>query len=485
MGLAYRFSSARGGVVFSSIEFLFFFLPAAIAAYFLTPRPARNYTLLAASLLFYTWGGGGLVLILLASIGLNYFFGLLVDRGARRDQRSLLVTGVILSVLSNLAILGWFKYANFAVDQLNGFGGLFGLEPRPWTEIILPIGISFYTFQSMSYVLDIARKEARALRNPLDFAVYVAMFPQLVAGPIVRYHLVADALRQRITRWDDFVEGAQRFGLGLFKKVVIADSVGQIAQAVFDTPAHDLTTPAAWLGVVAYTLQIYFDFSAYSDMAIGLGRIFGFRFPENFDRPYSALTVTDFWRRWHMTLTNWFRDYVYIPLGGNRAGAGRTYLNLWIVFLLTGLWHGAAWTFLIWGVYHGALLVLERLLGWRDVAPSPWRRALTLFLVMMGWVIFRADGFDQALGMYRALFAFEFGATAFAVSDALTTKNVLILALAALVFFLPRSFNARRLLESRTRWGDACAGALMLGGVPLALLWVITGAFSAFIYFQF
>lgn len=473
-------------MVFSSIEFLFFFLPAAVAAYLISPNSIRNYILLAASLVFYTWGGGALVLILLTSIILNYLFGLLVERGARRpDGRRLLVFGIALSVVSNLAILGWFKYANFAVDQINTLRFFFDLEPRPWADIVLPIGISFYTFQSMSYVIDIARKEAKALRNPLDFALYVSMFPQLVAGPIVRYHLVADALRHRVTRWDDFVEGAQRFGLGLVKKVIIADSVGQIAQAVFETPAQDLTTPAAWVGVIAYTLQIYFDFSAYSDMAIGLGRIFGFRFPENFNRPYSSMTVTDFWRRWHMTLSNWFRDYVYIPLGGNRRGAARTYVNLWIVFLLTGIWHGAAWTFLIWGAYHGALLVMERLLGWREVTPSIWRRALTLFLVMMGWVIFRADSFSQATGVYTALFAFDFSAIPFAITESLTTKNVLILILASVVFILPGNFTGRALLKQGGRLSDGFAGAIMLGGVPVSLLWVISGAFSAFIYFRF
>ena len=438
---------------------------------------------------FIFGAGGALVFILLLSIGLNFIFGLLVDHSLTTGDNRLKRLGITLSVLSNVAILGYFKYANFVIDNLNALAASLGWGAIAWDSVILPIGISFYTFQSMSYVIDVARKDARVLRNPIDFALYVSMFPQLIAGPIVRYHLVAEQLRERTTRFDDYVEGVQRFCLGLVKKVVIADSVGQIAEAAFATPTDDLSMLAAWCGILAYTLQIYFDFSAYSDMAIGLGRILGFRFPENFNRPYSAESVTDFWRRWHMTLSNWFRDYVYIPLGGNRGGEARTFANLWIVFFVTGLWHGANWTFIIWGLYHGALLVLERVSGTRLVSGHAWiwRRALTLFLVMMGWVIFRAANLDYALGYYAALLSFDMQPFTYEFANAMTNKNTLIMILASAVFLLPKDFNAWRILEMQNArfWHVVYRYVMLLLALPYALILVISGSFTAFIYFQF
>lgn len=468
-------------MVFSSIEFLLYFLPVTVALYFLAPRSLRNAVLLLASLFFYFWGGGKLILLLLGSIALNYVCGLLVAAGWKR-------LGVSLSVTGSLGLLCAFKYTNFLVEQVNTLREMNGGAPIAWVEIALPIGISFYTFQAISYVVDVARGEAQALRNPLDFALYVSMFPQLVAGPIVRYRTVADALRARSTSRQDYVEGVQRFVWGLFKKVAVADAVAPVADAVFLLPEASLTTGAAWLGMLAYTLQIYFDFSGYSDMAIGLGRVFGFRFPENFDRPYAAGSVTAFWRRWHMTLSNWFRDYLYIPIGGSRGPTWRTYGNLWIVFLATGFWHGAKWTFVVWGIYHGALLVLERILGRRDeAATGVLGRALTLVLVMLGWVVFRADHLDAAAFFYRQLFDLSnLGAPLpWTVAHALSHRSQLVLVLASAVFFLPRSVHGHRVFEGTHRRALWMRAGLVGLALPYTLILVISGAFTAFIYFQF
>ncbi len=477
-------------MVFSSIEFLIFFLPASIGLYFAVPRGARNAVLLLASFVFYLWGSGALVLVLVLSIVLNHAFGAVVARARASGDGRLRAIGIAGAVISNVAILGYFKYANFIVDQFNDVGAMAGLGTIAWDGVILPIGISFYTFQAMSYVFDVARGTAQPARRFLDFALYVTMFPQLVAGPIVRYATIAGELVERRTRFDDFAEGAQRFALGLVKKVVVADSVAPIADAAFATSGGDLTFSGAWIGLVAYTIQIYFDFSGYSDMAIGLGRVLGFHFPENFDRPYSAHSITEFWRRWHMSLSSWFRDYLYIPLGGNRGGALRTYANLWIVFLVTGLWHGAAWTFVLWGAWHGFLLVVERATGWRErtVTSLPavmGVRALTLLLVMAGWVVFRAPDLGSALGYYAALATPDFIGLPDEVARAATHRATTVLALAALVFALPRAFRMPDLLLREGIPGVASRVAVVGAGYLYALTLVIAGAFTSFIYFQF
>lgn len=477
-------------MVFSSIEFLFFFLPIAIGVYFLVPVAARNAVLLIASLVFYLWGSGALVVILIASIVVNFGFGALVARGRAGDDRRLTGIGIAGAVVANLAILGYFKYANFIVDQVNNVGVTAGLGTIAWDGVILPIGISFFTFQAMSYVFDVARGAARPARSLFDFALYVAMFPQLVAGPIVRYASVAEELIARKTGFDDFVEGAQRFALGLVKKVVVADTVAPIADAAFSASGGDLTFATAWLGLIAYTIQIYFDFSGYSDMAIGLGRILGFRFPENFDRPYSAHSITEFWRRWHISLSSWFRDYLYIPLGGNRFGPWRTYANLWIVFLVTGLWHGAAWTFILWGCWHGLLLALERASGWREhrfeaLPAVVLARTLTLLLVMAGWVLFRAPDLAAAGSYYLALATPDLAGLSDAAARAATNRASVVLALAAIVFVLPRAFRMPDVMLRDSADGMT-SRILVLGlGYPYALTLIVAGAFTSFIYFQF
>ncbi|MBU1492451.1 MAG: MBOAT family protein [Actinobacteria bacterium] len=475
-------------MVFSSIEFLFLFMPVAIGAYFVVPRALKNHVLLAASLLFYTWGGGAFVFILAASIAVNYWAGGFAAAAREQGNDRRRAIGVAVGVAANVALLGYFKYANFFVDQLNSVGDALGIGTIAWTNIGLPIGISFFTFQSMSYTIDVAMGRAERLRNPFDFALFVSLFPQLIAGPIVRYHQIADQLRDRRTRIDDVAEGVVRFAHGLVKKVLIADSVAVIADAAFGSNPSDLTTGAAWLGVAAYTVQIYFDFSGYSDMAIGLGRVLGFHFPENFNRPYSALSITDFWRRWHITLSSFFRDYLYVPLGGSRGSTAATYRNLVVVFLLTGLWHGANWTFVAWGAYHGALLIIERVTGQRPTegASLPWlRRGFVLLLVMIGWVLFRAESLPAAVEYLRAMFTFTGGVGA-AVGDVITVKATIALAIGAASVLLPGRFVAGVELQQRVGAVPAVARAALMGlALPYTLMVVASGSFSPFLYFQF
>jgi len=476
-------------VVFSSITFLFAFLPVTLAAYFVVPKRFQNAVLLAASLLFYTWGGGAFVLILLASISINFAAGRVISTAMARGDRRVRALGITAGAASNILLLGYFKYTNFFVDQINSVGDALGLGTIAWSTVGLPIGISFFTFQSMSYTFDVATGRAAALKSPLDFALYVSLFPQLIAGPIVRFHQVADQLQERHTRIDDFAEGVVRFSHGLAKKVIVADTVAVLADAAFGAGPGELTTASAWLGVIAYTVQIYFDFSGYSDMAIGLGRILGFRFPENFNRPYSAISITDFWRRWHITLSSWFRDYLFIPLGGSRGGAAATYRNLVIVFLITGLWHGAAWTFVVWGAYHGALLIAERVTGQRPIeqASLPWlRRALVLLAVMVGWVLFRAESLGAAADYLQAMFSGSGLDLAPAVRDVLSTRLLLVLAAGSASFLLPRGFVVGKTLPTRVGVVPAAARAVLLIVVlPYTLVVVASGSFSPFLYFQF
>ena len=477
-------------MVFSSPTFLFFFLPAALIAYHAAPSRRRNHVLLITSLVFYSWDSGLLVLLLLASMLTDYAAGRIVAGGRERESAVAVRSGVALSVLVNIGLLGYFKYANFAVEQINAVAESLGGGQLAWQPVVLPIGISFYTFQSMSYTIDVLRGRVQPIRSILDFGLYVSLFPQLIAGPIVRFHEISDELTGRARQLNDFAEGVVRFAHGLAKKVIVADAAGLVADRVFSLHADEMTTTAAWLGVIAYTVQIYFDFSGYSDMAIGMGRMFGFHFPENFRRPYSALSITDFWRRWHITLSNWFRDYLYIPLGGSRGSKAITYRNLVVVFLLTGLWHGASWTFVIWGLYHGALLLIERLTGQRPVgddAPNSWaRRVLTLLAVMVGWVIFRSENLGQAWFIFEMMFTFQGGPLPFEVASVLTTRIQLTLWLASTVALLPRNFVAGIVLpQGQGRLAAAGRVGLLVVGLPYALALAALGTFSPFLYYQF
>jgi alginate O-acetyltransferase complex protein AlgI len=475
---------------FASPLFLWYFMPVVLLAVLASPRGWRNGVIAVGSLLFYACGAGGTTLLLLSCMVVNYLAGPLLepDEWELSRQRRRILLAVVIGF--DVAALMVWKYAGFATEQFANLARLFGAD-LPVLHLALPIGISFYTFHHISYVVDIYRGERAALRNPVSFVTYIAMFPQLVAGPIVRYREIADQLPQpRRHRLDDLASGFPRFALGLSKKVIIADSLGPMVDACFAAPARDMTFAVAWLGALGYTLQLYFDFSGYSDMAIGLGRMLGFRLPENFARPYSSVTITEFWRRWHMSLSRWFRDYVYIPLGGNRHGVARTYRNLCIVFALTGFWHGANWTFLVWGLYHGALLVMERGFHW-ERAPASWparlgRRAATMLLVVFGWVFFRAPDLGKALTMLGHMLVPDLHGLTDVVEAALTNQRTVILLIALLIVLVPADPVTGPYLESaRSRPATAIRLAVMTLGLTYATILVATGTFSPFLYYQF
>jgi alginate O-acetyltransferase complex protein AlgI len=474
---------------FASPVFLWYFMPALLLAYWASPRTWRNGLIAVSSLLFYSWGAGPFVFLLVSAMVVNFAAGIAIDSPSVQAKPWLRRTVLVGAVGWNLAILATWKYAGFASRQIDAISTALGLDGTPIVQLALPIGISFFTFHHISYIVDVYRHSRPAQRSPLQFIVYIGMFPQLIAGPIVRYHEIADQLGEvRKDRADDFAAGFPRFALGLAKKVIIADSVAPVADAAFASGA-DLTTATAWVGALAYTVQIYFDFSGYSDMAIGLARMFGFRLPENFDRPYSAATITDFWRRWHMSLSRWFRDYVYIPLGGNRGGNLKTYRNLVTIFVLCGFWHGANWTFLAWGLYHGSLLVAERLTGLDRVRTGialVGQRAATLLLVVVGWVFFRSESIADAGRMLRYMFVPSGFDLTDAVAVELTSQRELTLLLALLVVLLPASFVLGRYLETaRSRVGATARVAVMAVAAPYAAILVAAGTFSPFLYYQF
>ncbi len=487
-------------MVFSSHLFVFYFLPAALAVYYLSPRRLRHLGLTGLSYLFYGWANPAFMGLMFLSTLIDYVCGLVLvgevpwgpeglapvaplDPDGPRSRRQRLA--VAASVVSNLSLLAFFKYFDFAVDSYDALlqaMGLTGLGVETALRVTLPLGISFYTFQSMSYSIDVYRGRATALRNPVDFACFVSLFPQLVAGPILRFSEVAEQLEHRSHTAAKFARGVAFFSLGLAKKVLLADPCGRIADAAFG--AGSIAAGDAWFGVTAYAFQIYFDFSGYSDMAIGLGLMLGFVFPKNFDSPYKADSLTDFWRRWHLSLSTWLRDYLYIPLGGNRLGRGRTYANLFVVMLLGGLWHGASWNFVIWGALHGGGLAAERALGKRPpyaALPRPVRVALTFLLVLVGWVFFRARDLPAA-GRYLASMvgAGDPGAGAALVPGILYRPyDLAVFAGAALIAFTgPQTWDwTRRLTWPR---GLVCLGLLLL-----ALVVLETQGYSPFIYFIF
>ncbi|GAB6164360.1 MBOAT family protein [Thermostilla marina] len=391
-------------MLFSEPPFLFVFLPTLLLVYFVAPKSLKNPILLLFSLFFYAWGEPIYVFLMLAVIAINYFCALTLGPAGTRRRRLVFGVGIAL----NVACIGVFKYARFFTSSLNAVLTQLGLPSVPEVDPALPVGISFYTFQAMSYLFDVYRDETEPQRNPFHLALYISLFPQLIAGPIVRYSTIAREIVDRQTTLTDMAQGVQRFIVGLGKKLLIADVLGRIVDHVFGLPSTELTSVMVWIATLCYTAQIYYDFSGYSDMAIGLGRMFGFHFEENFNYPYISTSVTEFWRRWHISLSTWFRDYMYIPMGGNRHGTLRTFRNLVTVFLVCGLWHGAAWTFVVWGLYHGMFLVIERM-GLRqslERLPKAMRWFYTFTVVMFGWVLFRAESFAQAAQMLQAMLAF-------------------------------------------------------------------------------
>jgi alginate O-acetyltransferase complex protein AlgI len=514
-------------MVFSSVLFLFLFLPLVLAIYCLiVPLLSRrndrlasragNLILLAASLIFYAWGEPALVFVMIFSIIGNYACGRIMAGGRFREgrlanpleaggsrtgtQKAALAAGVAL----NLLVLGIFKYFNFGLENVRALAALLGLDGGHWmagVRISLPLGISFYTFQAMSYPIDVYRGRSRATRSLADFACYVTLFPQLIAGPIVRYSNIADELISRKVTREKFAYGVARFIQGLGKKVLIANVVAGAVDAIFSLGPERLGTSVAWVGVVLYAVQIYFDFSGYSDMAIGMGRMFGFTFLENFDHPYVSRSMREFWRRWHISLSTWFRDYLYIPLGGNRASALRTHLNLVIVFFLCGLWHGACWTFVIWGLMHGAFLIAERTRfgAWLERRPRAFRHGYVLLAVLATWVMFRADGISTAGEFYRAMMGMGPVVQAVPLSDLVGRPELLAL-MAGIIFSMPLRAaaaawyaRAQERVITLNRVGAALfslaaesgyaagLGAVFVGcAVSLA-----SGSFNPFIYFRF
>ena len=464
-------------MIFSSIPFLYYFLPAVLLAYFLTPRKGKNGVLLLFSLIFYGWGEPRLIFVMLLSVALGYFFGLALEKTGEERPRKLLLA---LSVLSSLGFLMYYKYTDFFLENINA---LFGTH-LPLLNLALPIGISFYTFQILSYTVDVYRGQVPAQKNPIDLACYVTFFPQLIAGPIVRYADVARQLEERTHSLDSCRLGARRFLVGLGKKILLANLLGELCAAWRVT--QDGSVLFSWLYAVGYTLHIYYDFSGYSDMAIGLGKIFGFTFPENFRYPYIASSITDFWRRWHISLSSWFRDYVYIPLGGNRKGRGKQLRNILIVWLLTGFWHGAAWNFLFWGLYFAVLLILEKLALLKTLEKHRFFGHLYLLLaVIFGFVLFDASSLRGAWVCLRGMFGLG-GLPA--VSDEglylLRSNAVLLLVSAVGAAPLPKML-AQKLNDYSTN----AAAALRALGLCMLLLactaFLVDGSYNPFLYFRF
>lgn len=468
-------------MLFSSSTFLFMFLPIVIVIYYTALRKKRtlqNVFLFLASLLFYAWGEPAFVFVMLFSILANYLFGLEVNKFKDNQNKSKAILAI--AIVFNLGILFVFKYLSFFIENISNIPGLNLSVP----EITLPIGISFFTFQAMSYVIDVYRGE-EVQRNPLNVGLYIAFFPQLIAGPIVRYETVAKQIQERKETFEDFSSGVCRFIIGLSKKVLIANTMAVIADSAFDGDISNISASFAWLGAIAYTLQIFFDFSGYSDMAIGLGRMFGFKFLENFDYPYISSSITEFWRRWHISLGTWFRDYVYFPLGGSRVkNKSRLIFNLFVVWFLTGVWHGANWTFILWGLMYFALLAIEKLTGfYKKDKFKILKHIYTLFFVVLGWVLFRADNVSEAFSYMGAMF----GSTGLAVDNTaiyLLRENIIFFVFAILISTPIIKIVYNKWIKNNIIL-SACAYAVLLMLLLVSVTYIVKGTYNPFIYFNF
>jgi len=484
-------------MVFSSALFLFLFLPVVLTLVLLARRiESRNALLLMFSLIFYAWGEPIFILLALASTLMNYFLGLWVDHSNDPERRKFVV---VLSVVLNVGILTFFKYANFAFENLNAVLAIFHFRSVPLPNLLLPIGISFFTFHALSYVIDVYRRKWKAAKNPADVALYIFFFPQMIAGPILRWSAIAPQLVKRVITLAGFVEGIRRFVGGLAKKMIVANVVAIPVREIFDLSSNELTTPVAWFGVLCYTLQIYFDFSGYSDMAVGLGKMFGFEFIENFNFPYISQSIKEFWRRWHISLSTWFRDYLYIPLGGNRCSMMRNYFNLILVFFLCGLWHGATWPFVIWGLYHGLFLLLEktRFGILVDKMPRPFRHVYAVLVIICGWVLFRSETLSQAITFFNAMSGLNHAVAVpqplsrYVTSQVLSSIGIGIILSAPLwpwvrelcgkmVKATPEPFQAPALFA-----GLLLETLLNAALLLISLAWLAGGTYNPFIYYRF
>lgn len=463
-------------MLFSSLTFLFCFFPLVVLIYFMLRPALQNYFLLLASLFFYAWGEPKYLLIMLSVITLNYLTGIGIHYFS--SHKKLILIG---SIFLNLAVLGFFKYTDFLIENLN----LILKLNLPFLHIALPIGISFYIFQSMSYSIDVYRGTVQAQKNIFKFALYVSLFPQLIAGPIVKYRDIANEIDERTITLQNVVDGLKRFIIGLSKKVVLANTMGEVADKIYSTGANSITADIAWLGAIAYSLQIFFDFSGYSDMAIGIGRMFGFHFLENFNYPYVANSITDFWRRWHISLSSWFKEYLYIPLGGNRVSSFRRTINLIIVFFATGLWHGASWNFIIWGLWHGFFLIVEKFsftsFASHSIQNKILRHIYVVLVVIIGWVFFRADNLSVAIDYLKVMFGIVTPSVVpYSIGFYLTQKVAVIGTIALLLCY---DWQSPKFIESNYLEPIKMLYSIFLLLISITL--ITSAGYNPFIYFRF
>jgi len=480
-------------LTFNSLSFLFLFFPLFFILYYFANDRLKNYWLLAASILFFSWGSPKVLFFILISCCFDYIVVILLARFSHNIFLKKMFAS--FGIFANVCLLGYFKYANFFIAEFNRLVAAIGLHQFSWTAVILPIGISFITFKKISYIVDIFRHTEKPARTFADYLIYVVLFPQIMAGPIVKYHEISKQIQNRTHRLELFFQGIFRFSLGLGKKVLIADVLGEIANGVFAISPVSLPALYAWLGAVCYTFQIYFDFSGYTDMAIGLGNMMGFTCPENFNLPYISRNITEFWRRWHITLSLWMREYLYIPLGGNRVSKVRIYLNLWIVFLFSGLWHGANWTFIAWGAYHGLFITLDKLF-WQKIAMSMNKTisiSINFVIIMFGWVLFRSPDISYAIKYSLRMLgmsAYEHAQTPILWHEFITNKGMFVLFVAALFSFCPalKSYDILNNLITKQISKETMCGlkfaTLMLLCI-LSFLFLSTANFNTFIYFKF
>ena len=476
-------------MVFSSIVFLLYFLPAFLVLYHLAGKRLKNIVILVSSIFFYSWGAPKFIFVLLGTTFIDFY---LVKWMWKMDDSAGKKWLLTFSVCMNVGLLFYFKYSNFFIDNLNHLLPHVGMHTIQWAKLILPIGISFYTFETLTYVIDVYRKVHKPLDNFWDYQLYIILFPKLIAGPIIRYHEIADQITDRTANEtiDNKLSGFYRFIIGLSKKVLIANALGEQANYVFGLKPHELTFTASWVGIICYTFQIYFDFSGYSDMAIGIGKMIGFKFPENFDNPYTSQSISEFWRRWHITLGKWMKNYLYIPLGGNRVDSKwRLYFNLWLVFLASGFWHGASWGFIIWGAYHGLFLVMERgfLLKVYKHIPVFIKVIFTFLVVMVGWVFFRSENLTLAFGYLSKMFSFA-DIKAYELLDRRVLFVLILAAVFSFVHLLPTGKSIQKYIyfpPEMNIWKH------LAFTIPIMILLIISVAsitslgFNPFIYFRF
>ena len=470
-------------MLFSSLTFLFGFLPILLILYFiLKKRKYKNIVLLIFSLIFYAWGEPKYIFLMLLTILIVYIFGILIDKFDKKNKKILKKISLIICIILVLGSLIFFKYSNFLIENVNL---AFKAKIKP-LNIVMPIGISFYTFQILSYIIDLYNKKIKLQKNYFSLALYVSLFPQLIAGPIVRYETVEEEIDHRKETKEDVISGTKRFIIGLSKKVIIANQMALLADLIFNKHNGAYGTTIIWLGTFAYTLQIYFDFSGYSDMAIGLGKIFGFHFLENFDYPYISKSVTEFWRRWHISLSTWFRDYVYIPLGGNRVSKFKWIRNIILVWLLTGLWHGAAWNFIIWGIYYGLLLLFEKLFFDRILKKLPtiinW--LYTFIIVMIGWMIFRSNSLNELLLFIKTMFIYKQTDWITILADNLSTFNASIFVLPAFILSFPIFKKVKEKYSDKTIY-VILTNILLLILFLMCIVYLTSSSYNPFIYFRF